>query len=312
MATIKKEFTFPSVSGLCDISAMSFVPEDESSIKAVFQIAHGMAEHKERYLKFMETLSDNGFAVYINDHLGHGKSVKNDDELGYFGKTDGWQNFIGDCRKLMEIAQSEHPGKPYIFFGHSMGSFVSRYFSAKYADDLVGAVFCGTAAPNPAAAAGIVISKLVGAVKGSHHRSKTIDKIAFGTYNKRTQQRTAFDWLTRDDDIVDKYIADPYCGFLFTAYGYRDMMTLLNNVSKKEWFETFPKQLPVLLIAGKEDPVGPYGDGVQQVADLLKQAGKDNVTLHLYDGARHEILNESAIYDTVCSDIIDWANGILA
>ena len=311
MATIKKEFTFPSVSGLCDISAVSFVPEDESSIKAVIQIAHGMAEHKERYFKFMETLCDNGFAVYINDHLGHGKSVKNDDELGYFGKTDGWMNFIGDCRKLMEIAQSEHPGKPYIFFGHSMGSFVSRYFSAKYADDLTGAVFCGTAAPNPAAAAGILVAKLVGAVKGSHHRSKLIDGMAFGTYNKRTQQRTAFDWLTRDDDIVDQYIADPYCGFLFTAYGYRDMLTLLSNVSKKEWFETYSKKLPVLLIAGKEDPVGPYGDGVQKVADMLKAAGKDNVTIHLYDGARHEILNESAIYDTVCSDIISWANSLL-
>ncbi|MBQ5970489.1 MAG: lysophospholipase [Clostridia bacterium] len=311
MATIKKEFTFPSVSGLCDISAMSFVPEDESSIKAVVQIAHGMAEHKERYIKFMETLCDNGFAVYINDHLGHGKSVKNDDELGYFGKTDGWMNFIEDCRKLMEIAQSEHPGKPYIFFGHSMGSFVSRYFSAKYADDLAGAVFCGTAAPNPAAAAGIAVAKMVGALKGSHHRSKLIDSMAFGTYNKRTQQRTAFDWLTRDDDIVDAYIADPYCGFLFTAYGYRDMLTLLSNVSKKEWFENYSKKLPVLLIAGKEDPVGPYGDGVQKVADMLKAAGKDNVTIHLYDGARHEILNESAIYDTVCNDVITWANSLL-
>lgn len=311
MATIKKEFTFPSVSGLADISAMSFVPEDKDSIKAVIQIAHGMAEHKERYEKFMETLCDNGFAVYINDHIGHGKSVKNDDELGYFGKEDGWLNFIGDCRKLMEIAQSENPGKPYFFFGHSMGSFVARYFAAEYAADLTGAIFCGTAGPNPAAAAGIVISKLVGALKGSHYRSKTIDKIAFGSYNKRTQGRTAFDWLTRDDDIVDKYIADPYCGFLFTAYGYRDMMTLLNNVSKKEWFETFPKALPVLLIAGKDDPVGSYGDGVQKVADMLMAAGKNNVSIHLYEGGRHEILNESALFDTVCGDIISWANDLI-
>ena len=311
MASVKKEFTFPSASGLCDISAMSFLPENKDSIKAVLQIAHGMAEHKERYEAFAERLNENGIAVYINDHLGHGKSVSSDDELGYFGKKDGWLNFIEDCRSLMKIAQSENPGKPYIFFGHSMGSFVSRAFSAKYGDELAGAVFMGTSGPNPATSAGQMISKLVAALKGDHYRSKTIDKIAFGSYNKRTQGRTAFDWLTRDDDIVDKYIADPYCGFLFTAYGYRDMMTLLNNVSKKEWFETFPKALPVLLIAGKDDPVGPYGAGVQKVADMLMAAGKNNVSIHLYEGGRHEILNESALFDTVCGDIISWANDLI-
>ena len=311
MATIKKEFTFPSVSGLCNISAASFLPEDKDSVKAVIQIAHGMAEHKERYEAFADVLCANGFAVYINDHLGHGKSVKNDDELGYFGKEDGWKNFIEDCRALMKIAQEEFPGLPYIFFGHSMGSFVARAFSAKYADELTGAVFCGTAGPNPAAAAGILISKAVAAVKGDHYRSKLIDSIAFGSYNKRTPGRTAFDWLSRDEFQVDKYIADPYCGFLFTAYGYRDMMSLLSYVSSKAWFQNFDKQLPVLLIAGADDPVGPYGDGVRKVKAMLEEAGKNNITMHIYEGGRHEILNESALFDTVCRDVIDWANSII-
>ena len=310
MASVKKEFTFPSASGLCDISAMSFLPQD-GEIKAVLQIAHGMAEHKERYEAFAERLNENGIAVYINDHLGHGKSVKDDNELGYFGEKDGWVNFIEDCRALMKIAQSENPGKPYIFFGHSMGSFVARSFTAKYGDELAGAVFMGTSGPNPAASAGQLLSKLIAAFKGDHYRSKLIDKIAFGAYNKRTQNRTAFDWLSRDDFQVDKYIADPYCGFLFTAYGYRDMMGLLKSVSSNEWFASFPKALPVLLLSGAEDPVGTYGDGVKKVKELLEANGKENVSMNLYEDGRHEILNESALFDTVCSDLIAWIDGII-
>ena len=311
MAAVKKEFTFPSVSGLCDIHAASFLPENKDSVKAVIQIAHGMAEHLERYEAFADVLCDNGFAVYINDHLGHGGSVKNDDELGYFGEKDGWLNFIGDCHKLLEIAKSEFPGKPYIFFGHSMGSFISRAFSARYADELTGAVFCGTAGPNPAAGAGIAIAKIIGKIKGSHYRSKMIDNIAFGAYNKRTQGRTTFDWLSRDDFQVDKYIADKYCGFLFTTYGFRDMFSLLASVSGKDWAENFSKELPVLFLAGGEDPVGEYGAGVKKVQDMLKEAGKKNITSFIYEGARHEILNESACFDKVCADLIGWANGII-
>lgn len=308
---VKKEFFFPSVSGLADIHACSFFPEDKESVRAVIQIAHGMAEHLERYEKFAGVLCENGFAVYINDHLGHGKSVKNDDELGYFGEKDGWKNFIDDCHQLMQIAKKENPGKPYIFFGHSMGSFVAREFTKCYAEKLSGAVFCGTAGPNPAAGAGIAVAKLIGKMKGSHYRSKFIDNLAFGTYNKQFEGRTSFDWLTRDNDEVDKYIADKYCGFLFTAYGYRDMFSLLSRVSSKKWAEEYSKNLPVLLISGSKDPVGANGKGVEQVFNMLKDAGKNNVTMHLYEDARHEILNESKCFDKVCKDVIDWADSVL-
>ena len=138
-----------------------------------------------------------------------------------------------------------------------------------------------------------------------------IDNIAFGTYNKQFEGRTSFDWLSRDNDEVDKYIADKYCGFLFTAYGYRDMFSLLCSVSTKNWAEEYSKSLPVLMISGSKDPVGAYGKGVEQVYNMLKNAGKTNVTLKLYDGARHEILNESKCFDTVCKDVIDWANSII-
>ncbi len=311
MKAIKKEFTFKSVSGLADIHAASYKPENESSIKAVFQIAHGMAEHLERYEAFADVLCENGFAVYINDHLGHGQSISSDDELGYFGKKDGWKNFVEDCHTLLEIAKEENPGKPVIFFGHSMGSFVSRSFSFKYANELSGAVFCGTSGPNPAAGMGAAIAALIGKVKGTHHRSAFIDKLAFGAYNKKFEGRTAFDWLSRDNEQVDKYIADSLCGFLFTAYGYRDMFNLLSSVSGKDWFENYPKALPVLIISGSMDPVGAYTKGVKQVYDGLKNAGKDNITMHIYENARHEILNEKECFEKVCSDVISWADSIV-
>lgn len=310
MSYLKKEFTFPSVSGLADIHCASYLPEG-TQVKAVLQIAHGMAEHLERYEGFARVLCENGIAVYINDHLGHGGSVKNDEELGYFGKKDGWQHFVEDCHELTKIAKSENPGKPYIFFGHSMGSFVARAYSLKYSAEIDGAVFCGTSGPNPAAGAGILITKLITKLKGDHYRSKLIDKIGFGSYNSKFEGRTPFDWLSRDNFEVDKYIADKYCGFLFTAPGYGDLFALLGYVSSKEWFANLSKELPVLLISGAMDPVGNYSKGVDQVCDMLKAQGKTNVKKILYPDARHEILNESACFDTVCKDVIEWIDSII-
>ena len=311
MKAVKTEFTFKSVSGLSDIHAAKYVPEDDSTVKAVLQIAHGMAEHLERYDSFADALCENGIAVYINDHLGHGQSVSSKSELGYFGEKDGHINFVEDGKKLMEIAKSEFPGKPYIFFGHSMGSFVARLFSYKYADELSGAVFCGTSGPNPAAGIAIHLASAIAKLKGTHHRSKFIDKLAFGTYNSKFEKRTAFDWLTRDNDVVDTYIADEYCGFLFTAYGYRDLFSLLNTVSQKQWFEKFPKTLPVYVISGDMDPVGEYAKGINKVCDGLRAAGKTNVSCKLYKDARHEILNEKACFDEVVADVVAFVESVI-
>lgn len=311
MSFIKNEFTFPSTSGLADIHCASYLPES-GEVKAVMQIAHGMAEHLERYEKFASVLCDKGIAVYINDHIGHGKSVKNDDELGYFGKKDGWKCFVEDCYELSVIAKKENEGKPFIFFGHSMGSFVARAYSYKYWRNIDGAIFCGTAGPNPAAGAGIALTKVITKLKGDHHRSKLINSVGFGTYNSKFEDRTPFDWLTRDNDEVDKYIADPYCGFLFTAPGYCDLFSLLNFVSSKNWFAGFNKELPVLMIAGDMDPVGEYGKGIRKVEAMLKDAGKQNLETILYKDARHEILNESQCFDKVCEDVISWIEKTIA
>ncbi len=307
MQITRKEYSFPSKSGLADIFARAWIPD--SGVKAVFQIVHGMAEHGERYEEFAAHLCAEGFAVYCSDHLGHGKSVKSDADLGYFGEKDGWNNFIEDARTLTELAAKENPDLPIIFFGHSMGSFVAREYASRYGNDtrIKGFVFCGTSGANPAAPAGKLLANTVASIKGSRHQSKLINGVAFGPYNAKIKPaRTAFDWLTREDFIVDRYVADKYCGFLFTATGYRDLFTLLARVSEKQWYQSLNKSMPVLVISGAMDPVGAYSKGVQQVYNDLKGANVSDATLKLYDGCRHEILNELNRND-VYADIAAWA-----
>ena len=292
MEIIRKEYSVPSKSGVSDIYARCWLPSDEP--KAIIQVAHGMAEHGERYEDFAKYLCQKGLALFINDHVGHGKSVKSDDDLGYFGERNGWDTLVEDERTLTELIKTEFPEIPVIFFGHSMGSFIAREYVRRYGKDerIKAAVFCGSSGKNPASAIAIVLTDTIAKIKGSKHRSKFIDKIAFGPYNKKTENRTAFDWLSTDKTEVDKYIADKYCGYLFTTAGYRDLFTLLNNVSGKDWYDSIYENLPLLIIAGEEDPVGTYGKGIKEIYNNLVASGKKDVTIKLYPGMRHEILNE--------------------
>ncbi len=310
MEFLTKEYSFPSKSGLCDIFAQSVAPMDYGKLKGVVQIAHGMAEHGGRYGELAARLCKAGYAVFINDHVGHGKSVSNDDMLGYFGKKNGYMNFVDDCKQLTDIAKSEYKGLPFIFFGHSMGSFVAREYTSHYGNEIDGAVYCGTSGPNPGASVGGSLANMIAKRKGEMYRSEFINNIAFGTYNKKTEKKTPFDWLTKDTAVVDKYIEDPHCGFLFTATGYRDLFNLLQSVSSKKWYTSVPSDLPILLMAGEDDPVGAYGKGVKQVFRTLKETKHKNVTLNLYPGDRHEIHNELD-KEKVVDDLIKWLDGVV-
>jgi len=300
----KTEFYFPSVSGMATIHAAKYLPEN-GKVKAVFQISHGMAEHFERYEKFIDELCKNGIAVYTNDHLGHGKSVATDDDLGYFGEA-GWEAMREDCKQVLDIAKKEQPNKPYFFFGHSMGSFVCRTFISKYGSELNGAIVCGTGGSNPALSIGIALAKLVAKCKGDRHHSTFVNTLAFGSYNKNFEGRTEYDWLTRDNDVVDEYIADRYSGYLFTVNGLLNLFKILQYANSKKCYKGIPKNLPILLIAGADDPVGNYGKGVHEVSDKMSAAGIEDVNLILYENCRHEILNESQAFATVCEDIINF------
>lgn len=307
----KKTFSFRSSSNLAEIFACSYYPAATTELKGVIQIAHGMAEHHERYEEFINVLNNNGYVVYINDHLGHGKSVAKDSELGYFGKKNGHLYLVEDMKILTDIIKKENPDLPVILFGHSMGSMLARLYTEKYGNQIKATIYCGTCGANPAATVGINIVNLIAKIKGDHYRSKFIDKLAFGAYNKRcTPQRTSFDWLTTDNDIVDKYIQDPYCGFLFTTYGYRDLMNLIVVINRNDWYTSVPLELPIYLIAGEEDPVGNYGKGVKEVYDGLVDSKHTDVSIKLFNGDRHEILNEANKND-VFKSIISWLNTVI-
>ncbi len=306
MSALRKEYSVPSKTGLADVFVRCWTPSDEKP-KVILQIAHGMAEHGERYADFAAYLCTKGIAVFADDHIGHGKSVKADDDLGYFGEKGGWDAFVEDEKAITELIKKEYPDIPIIFFGHSMGSFIAREYLRRYGDDeaIKGGIICGTSGKNPASAIAIRLAGTIAASKGSRHRSEFINKMAFGAYNKKFEGKTAFDWLSSDSKQVEKYIDDKYCGYLFTAAGYRDLFTILTVVSGKDWFKNMPKNLPLLVISGEDDPVGNYGKGIKQVYNDLKLAGVKDVVLKLYPGLRHEILNERK-NKPVYEDIAIW------
>ena len=304
----RQEFSFPSATGVCTISACAFLPETEP--EAVLVIHHGMAEHRDRYETFISFLCDHGIAVYMHDMANHGKSNEKQEETGWFGEEDGWKHLIGDYRTVVKRAAEDHPGKKLIVMGHSMGSFLCRLYTAKHPDDgFAGAIFMGTGGANSAAGAGILAAKMIAAFRGKKHKSSLLNKMAFGTYNKRFEGRTPFDWLTRDTEIVDRYIADPYCGYLFTVQGMEDLISANAASNVPSWYEAVPRNLPILLVSGEEDPVGDYGKGVRSVAEGLKDTGHEQVTVKLYPGCRHEVLNETNRQE-VMDDLLAWIRAV--
>lgn len=300
-----EEYRFPSATGVCEIVGNSYKPDGE--IKAVLAIHHGMAEHQERYRGFIEYLVSLGYAVYIHDMANHGKSNVDFDETGYFGEQDGYKALVEDFKTTFEKAKNENPDKKVIVMGHSMGSFIVRCFTAWYAnEDFAGAIYMGTGGANPIAGVGDKISSLVAKIKGSKHKSKTLDKMSFGSYNKRFEGRTNFDWLTKDTAIVDEYIADDYCGFLFSAQGMNDLVKLNIEANTEEWYKQVRADLPIYLVSGELDPVGEYSKGIRDIYQKLLASDHKKVTIKLYPNDRHEVLNETD-KDKVMKDLTDWA-----
>ncbi len=301
---------FDSSNGIDRIAYYIYRPEN-TAVRAVVQISHGMCEYIERYEDFADFLCGNGIAVCGNDHLGHGNSVSSDDELGYFAPEMGWTFLPKDLHRMTAIMQEEYGDLPYIMFGHSMGSFAARAYAAKYGRCLDGLILCGTSGGESAADAGLALAKSLSAVKGDHCRSEKIQQMLFGVSNfKVEEKRTEFDWVSRDKEIVAKYMLDPKCNFTFTVRGYYDLIMLLEYVSSEDWADKIRKHLPIFLISGDMDPVGGYGKGVRKVYERLTEAGVENVGMKLYEGARHELINEinrSEVY----GDVLDWINSVI-
>ena len=302
-----QDFYFQSSTGRTSIHALKCVPDGKP--RAVVQIAHGIAEHIDRYRPFMEFLADNGFVVAGNDHLGHGKSIRVPEEQGFFAEKDGWWRVVDDMDKLHDIMSKEYPELPYVLFGHSMGSFLTRTYLIKHPDKYDGVILSGTGHQSPALvlggnAAASVMAKLNGAMGDG----TKLDSLAFGSYlSKIENPRTKFDWLSRDAEQVDKYIADPLCGFVGKIGLYRDMMQGIKFITDKKNIAQMNKEKPVYFMSGDGDPVGDYGKGVERAYKAFCDAGLHDVFMRLYPGGRHEMLNETN-KEQVYQDILNWLN----
>ena len=304
MNYIHRDITFPSSDGKNTIHAELFVPSD-NNIKGVVQIAHGMMDYIGRYKGMADALCKAGYALAGNDHLGHGDSVATPEDYGFFASRGGYNYVIDDVKKMNDLIRKEIPGVPVVLLGHSMGSFISRLYAVKYSDSIDGLIIHGTAGPNPATGAGLLLVKLLRAIKGERYRSKFVCSLADGGYNKGFDPAEGSGaWLTRDPSQVADRVGNPKNDFIFTLAGYEDLFNFLGNCNSSSWFRQFPKDLPTLVISGKEDPVGGFGKGVQYVYDNLAKNGA-NVELKFFEGARHELFNETN-RDEVFSYLVAW------
>lgn len=276
---------------------------------AVVQIIHGIAEYVERYDDFARYLNRLGFLVVAEDHMGHGKSINGEGIQGYF--HGGWFTAVEDSYQLLQDTRKEFPDLPYVLFGHSMGSFMTRTILEKYPDSgISAAVICGTGwQPKAVLNTGIGVCRMVCKQQGEKKPSKILEKLVFSNYNKKVEHpRTPYDWLTRDSGIVDRYLADPFCGFTPTGGLMRELLTGIRY--EQENLFAMKKDLPVLFIAGGDDPVGNYGKGVLRSAEAFRKAGMLDVSCKIYPLGRHEILNEIN-WEEVYQDISSWLNGKL-
>ncbi len=302
----REDFYFDSRDNQSRIHAVRWTPESENVV-GILQIVHGMAEYAARYEELAAYLTDRGFAVTGEDHLGHGKSVGEKGIRGYFCEQDAATVVVRDTHRLKKMTQELYPGVPYFILGHSMGSFIVRNYICRYGTGIDGALILGTGMqPGPVLAFAKGLAALTGLLRGQKHVSPLINKCAFGAYNKRiSDPATPFDWLSKDRDKVQAYMEDPDCGFIFTVNGFKTCFTLISRSQNRKNLENVPKKLPLFMASGQEDPVGGYGQGVKWVYDFLKGAGIEEITLKIYPEDRHELTNETD-RQKIMADIADW------
>lgn len=303
----KEELSFKSSNDLYTIKGVMYIPKGK--IKGILQIAHGMTEHIDRYEGFAEYLCDNGYLVCGNDHMGHGKSINTDDDLGFFGKKDSYLDIVEDMHTLTLMVKEKYPNIKYYLLGHSMGSFLTRNYLFKYSNELDGSIIMGTGMqPKIALLGGKFFCNLIALFKGWKHRSTFVTNLAMGSNLKGIDNpKTQYDWLTKDESIIDKYSKDPYCTFTFTLNGYLNLFNMIYELHSKDNLNKMNKDLRVLFVSGERDPIGNFTKSVDESIKSFKDVGMKNIEHKYYETDRHEILNELD-KDIVYKDILDWLN----
>ena len=307
---IFEERTYPSADGKSRVHGYIWRP-DTDCVKGVIQLAHGMCEYAQRYDAWARRFCAEGYVFCGNDHLGHGNTAPDAEELGFTAARGGAEYLVEDLHAMTALMKTEFPDAPIVLYGHSMGSFVARLYLTRYGNDVAAAIISGTAGAGSPTGLGRMLTHLIAAAKGDHHRSKLLTGIAFGSYNKKFKgEEGVHSWLTRDEEVRRAYAGDTFSKFIFTAGGYDTLFSLLGAVSKRDWAKKVPTSLPILLLSGDMDPVGGYGKGVRQVYDRLIKAGCTRAVLKLYEGGRHEMHNEIN-RDEVFADILAFVEDAL-
>lgn len=301
----REEFTFKDLMGM-DIYTYKWLPDEGMNIKACVQIAHGMAETAARYERFAKVLTDSGYVVYANDHKGHGKTAKTLENVGNTGH-EGFEWMIKNMYQLNGIINKENPGIPVFLFGHSMGSLLAQRYIALYGEGLKGVILSGTSGKQGIMLdIGISIARREMRKRGEKYRSEKLNDMTFGSYNDAFKPvRTEFDWLSRDEKEVDKYVEDPFCGGVFTAKFFYDFFMMIKETHKPETMMKIPKELPVYLFSGEKDPVGKKCKSVLGLIKIYKKLGLKDVSYKFYKDGRHEMLNEIN-RDEVMDDVVKW------
>ena len=276
-------------------------------IKAIVEIAHGMNEHKERYIDFMKFLAKNGYASFIHDHRGHGKSIKNINDLGYFYE-DNASYVVEDLHQINEYLKNKFKDKKIILFGHSMGSMIVRKYISKYAHTIDGLIVCGSPSKNNASKLGLKVVKLLKSIKGERYRSEFVKKLMFGGFDKKGSEPNS--WVCHNKEILKLYNEDELCKYTYTLNGYENIIKLMIDIYNPKIYNRNNLDLPIYFIAGNDDPVIKSKKDFNEAINFLEKIGYHNIDNTLYDDMSHEILNEvnnNLVYD----DILNWLNKII-
>ena len=281
--------------------------QPQGQVRGVVQIVHGIAEHMGRYDHFARYLNAHGYVVCGEDHLGHGKTGEAAGQFGFFARHDGWGLVTQNVHTFRQQMGQRFPGVPYFLLGHSMGSFLTRTYLCRCPGTVNGAILSGTGQENPLlVAGGKLVASLIGHLRGFDTVSALVHDLALGAYNRQFRpNRTTADWISRDEQVVDTYLQDPFCTFIPTVGLYRDMLGGLQYISSEKALSRMDPNTPIYLFSGDQDPVGANGAGVRRVYGYFKDHGTRDLELKLYPGARHETLNETNRME-VYADVLDW------
>lgn len=302
-----KEENIKIISNQDSLELDCLLVKPNKEIKAIVEIAHGMNEHKERYIDFMKFLAKNGYASFIHDHRGHGKSIKNNNDLGYFYEENA-SYVIEDLYQINEYLKNKFKDKKIILFGHSMGSMIVRKYISKYAHTIDGLIVCGSPSKNNASKLGLKVVKLLKSIKGERYRSEFVKKLMFGGFDKKGSEPNS--WVCHNKEILKLYNEDELCQYTYTLNGYENIIKLMIDIYNPKIYNRNNLDLPIYFIAGNDDPVIKSKKDFNEAINFLKKIGYHNIDNTLYDDMSHEILNEinnNLVYD----DILNWLNKII-